>query len=357
MSNCANASYSSRMRHSLFCLLIFSLINDHLYAEPYYSAKDYGSDSLYDPFGNFLSYSLDSLQVPDSFGTENFRDNLDTVLSSLTHPTSTIDNEDGFNRFFNREIFPVDSEYSDESWAILPNYGLHLLGGGMVFRKDLEYLRAHDVDNAMLYSVTLAMTAELIQETIELKTTKPDDAIADIYLFRPIGIWLFANDDVANFVMETFDPAIWPYLQAFDFSNDQFVNTGISYMYRPPATEFMNTRLFIFTGLNTQIGFSHRISETDWLSWGIGQSTQYIDFSQSKQAELDTSFGLFYDRNKSLLWSLTLNDTGGTRYRFNLFPTNKNTFGKFGYFVTENNNGDLSLGILYKIQIGIGFSK
>ena len=345
------------MRLPFFCLLIFSLPNGYPYAEPYYSAKDYGSDSLYDPFGNFLSYSLDSLQVPDSFGTENFRDNLDSVLSNLAHPKRTIDNEGGFNRFFNREIFPVDSEFSDESWALLPNYGLHLLGGGMVFRKDLEYFRAHNVDNAMLYSITLAMTGELIQEAIELKTTKHGDAIADFYLFRPIGIWLFANDDVANFVMDSLNPAVWPYLQAFDFSNDRFVNTGISYMYRPPATEFMNSRLFIFTGLNNQIGLSHRTNKTDWLSWGVGRSTQYIDFSQKKQAELDTSFGLFYDRNKSLLWSLTLNDAGGTDYRFNLFPVNSKGLGKFGYFISKNETGDLSLGMVYKIQMGIGFSK
>lgn len=344
------------MRTPFSYLFIILFISSNLQAAPYYSAKDYGSDSLYDPFGNFLSYSLDPLQVPDSFGTDNFNDNLDAVLSHLAHPKRAIDNDGGFNRFFNREIFPIDSESSDESWAILPNYGLHLLGGGMAFRKDLEYFRAHDVDNAMLYSVALAMTAELIQEVFEQKTTKQSDAIADFYIFRPIGIWLFADDDFAKYVMETLDPAIWPYLQAFDASEDRFINTGISYMYRPPAREFLNSRLFIFTGLNNQIGLSHRIDKTDWFSWGVGFSTQRIDFSLDRQAEIDTSLGFFYDRNKSLLWSLVFNDTGGMNYRFNLFPTNKNLSGKFGYFIGSNDQ-DVSVGITYRIQMGIGFSK
>ncbi|MDH5612367.1 MAG: hypothetical protein OEY66_07935 [Gammaproteobacteria bacterium] len=339
------------------CLFIIIFISGNLYAESYYTPRDYGSDSLYDPFGNFLSYSLDSLQVSDSFDTRNFRSNLDQVLSNLSHPKTAINNEGGFNRFINRQIFPVNSNHSDESWAILPNYGLHLLGGGMVFRKDLEYFRANGVENAAIYSITLAMTAELIQEAFEKKTTLKDDAVADFYLFRPLGIWLFNDDDRANYIMDTLDPAIWPYLQAFDFSEDHFINTGINYMYRPPATEFLNSRLFVFTGLNNQIGLSHRIDKTDWFSWGIGLSTQRIDFSLRQQAELDTSFGFFYDKNKSLLWSLVFNDAGGTDYRFNLFPTNQSLPGKFGYFISHNENQDLSLGMLYRIQIGISFTK
>ncbi|MDH5710539.1 MAG: hypothetical protein OEZ15_02585 [Gammaproteobacteria bacterium] len=336
--------------------LILLLVNTgSIHAGEYYNEKNYGSDSLYDPFGSFLSYSLDSLQVPDSFGTENFNNNLNSVLDNLAHPKSAINNDGGFHQFFNREFLPVDSEHSEESWAILPNYGLHLLGGGMVFRRDLEYFRAHDVDYAMLYSVTLAMSAELIQEAIELKTTKPADAVADFYIYRPAGILLFANDAIASFVMDNLDPAIWSYLQAFDLASDRFINTGISYMYRPPATEFLNSRLFIFTGLNNQVGLSHRIDNNDWLSWGVGLSTQRIDFSASKQAELDTSYGLFYDRNKSLLWSLTFNDTGGTQYRFNLFPSNESLPGKFGYFISKNNNGEFSAGLTYRIQMGIGF--
>ena len=326
-------------------------------AESYYQPKNYGSDSLYSPFGNFLSYSLDTLQVPESFSTDNFRDNLDDVLYNLAHPRQAINAEGGFHRFVNRQIFPVDKQNSNESWSILPNYGLHLLGGGLVYRKDLEYFRAHNIEHGELYSASIAMTAELVQEVLEKGTTTEDDAVADFYIFRPLGIWLFSNDAAAHFIMEALDPAIWPTLQAFDFSEDRFINTGISYMYRPPTTEISNTRLFIFTGLNNQIGLSHRIDHSDWLSWGVGVATQSIDFSLDKQADLDTSFGVFYDREKSLLWSLVFNDTGGQNYRFNLFPGNSELLGDLGIFIGSSGNQSLSVGFTYRIQMGIGFSK
>lgn len=345
------------MKRAYVYLLLALLYTNATCATPYYQPRAYGSDSLYSPIGNFLSYSLDTLQVPDSFGTDNFDQHFDEVMDNLSDPGNAIDAEGGFNRFVNRQIFPVDSNHSNESWSILPNYGLHLLGGGVAFRKDLEYYRANNFDNAMLYSISLAMTAELIQEVFEKRTTTEDDAVADFYIFRPLGIWMFSNDEIAAFFMETFDPAVWPYMQAFDFSEDRFINTGINYMYRPPATEFYNSRLFIFTGLNNQIGLSHRTSETDWFSWGVGIATQRIDFSLDRQADLDTSLGFFYDRNKSLLWSLVFNDTGGQNYRFNLFPANNSTLGQFGYFIGSSGNHSLSVGFTWRFQMGIGLSK
>lgn len=345
------------MKRIYLILLLALSISNSIKATPYYQQRDYGSDSLYAPLGNFLSYSLDTLQVPDSFSTDNFEQHFDEVMDNLSNPRRAINNEGGFNRFVNRQIFPVDSEHSNESWAILPNYGLHLLGGGIAFRKDLEYFRANNVDNATLYSATLAMTAELLQEVLEKQTTMDDDAVADFYIFRPLGILLFSNDATAKFVMETLDPAIWPYLQAFDFSEDRFINTGINYIYRPPATEFSNTRLFVFTGLNNQIGLSHRLGKTDWFSWGVGLATQRIDFSLDRQAELDTSLGFFYDRNKSLLWSLVFNDTGGQDFRFNLFPTNSGGLGNYGYYIGSNSNDSLTIGFTWSFQMGIGLSK
>jgi len=326
-------------------------------AGSYYQPANYGSESLYTPFGNFLSYSFDTLQLPDSFDTRDFGNRLDRVFEHLKHPRRAINAEGGFNRFINRQIFPVDSEFSNESSSILPNYGLHLLGGGMVYRKDLEWFRAHDVENATAYAISLGMTAELIQEVYEKKTTTDDDEVADFLIFRPLGIWLFHNDAFAEGFMSLFDPAVWPYLQVYDVSDHRIFNAGINYVYRPPATEINNTRLFIFTGLNNLIGLSHQYNNNEWFSWGLGVATQKVDFELSAQVELEPSIGFFYDRNKSLLWSLVLNDTGGNNFRFNLFPDNKNLLGKFGYFVSGHEDDTWSFGLTYRIPLGIGFTQ
>lgn len=336
-----------------FCLLITSA---YLHAGDYYRPVEHGSESLYTPFSSFLSYSLDTLQLPDNFNSSDFREHANQVFEHLRHPGRAIDNEGGFNRFVNRQIFPIDSQHSNDSYSALPNYALHLLGGGMVYRRDLEYFRAQNADYPTTYAVSLAMTAEIIQEIYEKGTTTDEDEVADVYLFRPLGILLFHQDEVADYVMEALDPAIWPYLQAFDVSQDRIINSGLSYIYRPPATTFGDNRLFIFTGLNNLIGLSHRISGLDSLSWGIGASTQRIDFTLDKQAELEASVGLFYDRDKSLLWSLVFNDTGGTRVRFNLFPGTFNNFSHFGFFISESEQQRWSAGLHYRLPLGVGFS-
>lgn len=342
------------MKCKLFVLISVCCITFKVHSsEPYYQPRSYGSDSLYSPFSNFLSYSFDTLQLRDNFSTDNFSGNTQTVLDHLGDPGQAIDNEGGFNRFINRQIFPVDSEYSNESYAALPNYGLHLLGGGMVYRKDLEWFRAHDYEYAATSAIVLAMTAEFIQEVLEKKTTTDDDEVADIYIFRPLGILLFHNDAVADFVMDYLDPAIWPSLQVYDLTKDQINNAGIHYIYRP-TFEFYETRFFIYTGLNNMLGLSHRLNKQDYFTWSIGQSTQRVDLSLDKQAELKTSAGVFYDRNKSLLASLVVNDSGGNRFRINWYPSNESIVGKLGYFLSQHRDEEWSAGVVYKIQFGIG---
>jgi hypothetical protein len=339
------------------CVLLFVTVTVKLYASSeYYQPRSYGSDSLYSPFSNFLSYTFDSLQLPDNFGTSNFSENTQTVIDNLGNPKQAIDNEGGFNRFINRQVFPIDSQYTNESYQAAPNYFLHLLGGGMVYRKDLEWFRAHDYEYATSSAVVLAMTAEFLQEVLEKNTTTDDDEVADFYIFRPIGILLFHNDAVAKFVMDNLDPAIWPSLQVYDLSEERVNNAGLHYIYRPTFFEMGNARIFLYTGLNNMIGLSHRLEDGDSFSWAVGKSTQRVDFSLDKQVELRNSAGIFYERNKSLLASLVINDTGGNRFRFNWYPNNKSVPGRFGYFVSKHDTSDWSAGVVYKIQLGIGFT-
>jgi hypothetical protein len=224
----------------------------------------------------------------------------------------------------------------------------------MVYRKDLEYFRKHKAAYPAGYAATLAMTAEILQEVLEKKTTTQDDEVADIYIFRPLGIILFHSDNFAKGFMKYFDPAIWPYLQVYDVTEKRMFNTGINYVYRPPITEFGNSRLFLFTGLNNLLGLSHRRDGNEWLSWGVGLSTQKVDFNKDLQAELEPSAGVFYDRNKSLLWSFVINGTGGRRFRFNLYPFSTQGMGSLGYFISSQENNDWSFGVVYRFQLGIG---
>lgn len=346
-------SLLSFVRLCVMLLALISVSTSHARYAGYYEPRRDGSEALYHPLSQFLSYSFDTLQVEDSFSTDNFNDNLDAVLYQLRHPRKSIDSEGGLRRFFNRNVLPIDRDHANDSYALLPNYALHLMGGGMVYRKDLEWLRAHEQPYATASAITLAMVAEIIQEALEQETTPDDDAIADVYLFRPIGIWLFHNDRFARAFARLTDPAIWPSLQAYDLSNRRIVNAGINYVYRPPAVSWQSTRLFVYSGLNTLFGASHALDSDHALSWGAGYSVREVKPKQRRQATLDPSVGFFYDRNKSLLWSLVFNDAGGAPVRFNYFPDSRRWNGETGFFVSKHADDSWSAGLQYKVGFGI----
>ncbi|MFT4730768.1 MAG: hypothetical protein ACI9UN_005298 [Granulosicoccus sp.] len=128
----------------------------------FYFTKTYGSDALYNPVSGFFSYSLDTLQLRDNFTLNGYDENLSGVLDHLRHPRRAIDNEGGFRRFINREIFLIDSGHRRDSFAALPNYTLHLLGNGIAYRRDVEWFRVHHYPYPRLTAAMIAMVSEVL---------------------------------------------------------------------------------------------------------------------------------------------------------------------------------------------------
>lgn len=322
----------------------------------FYKKQQFGSEAFYNPLNLSVSYFLDTVQLSQNFDTDDFSNRWHTVKDDLSHPYKAIKEEGGFKRFINRQIFPVDNNYSNESFALIPNYFLHLLGGGMVYRKDLEYFREHAYRYPKLLSATLAMTAELIQEVVEKKSTTADDEVADILLFRPIGILLFSNDTIADFVDTHLSPAIWPHLNIYDIKNKKAHNTGINYVIRPRILDFGKIRFFSFIGLNNLLGLSHRIKNDSYFSWAAGLATKKIDLDLDMAAELRPSCGFFYDKNNSLLWSLIINGTENLKLRVNIYPLQNSPFKRMGFFSGLSDDNNFSAGIIFNFPIGIGSS-
>lgn len=133
--------------------------------QPYlfYKPKDYGSESQFNPLASFITWSYDTLQVPESFNDFNMSKHWETVRFDLQHPNNAIQRQGGWNAFINRQILPYRGGRAD--WV--PNYSLHLLGGGMVYRKNAEWFEAHGVPYPKLTSALIGTAAELLQETVE----------------------------------------------------------------------------------------------------------------------------------------------------------------------------------------------
>lgn len=322
----------------------------------YYHPKPYGSDAFYNPLNLFAGYSLDTVQLSDNFDTHNFNERWDTVMHNLSHPGEAIREEGGTRAFINRQIFPLPGCDRQEQYAAVPNYFLHLLGGGMVFRKDAEYFQAKGCSYPRLCSATLAMTAEVIQEVIEKKSTTEDDEVADVLMFRPIGILLFSSDAVAGFVDTHLSPAIWPHLLVYDIHGDTFLNAGMNYVARPNWFGRDSVRFFSFFGMNNLFGLSHKTGEDTALSWGMGFATSRVDFSRDIPAEFRFSGGVFYDKNNSLLWSVIFNGTENLKVRLNVYPTGTFPWNRLGFFAGLTDDRALALGVTMNFPAGLGVS-
>ncbi|MBU1172717.1 MAG: hypothetical protein KKD44_24425 [Proteobacteria bacterium] len=322
----------------------------------FYRPQPYGSEAFYNPWNNVFAYTFDTVQLTDNFDTQDMSERWDTVLDHLTHPGDAIDEDGGTRAFVNRQIFPLGGEDHSDRYCMTPNYFLHLFGGGLVYRKDAEYFQQKGIPAPRACSAILAMAGEIVQEVIEKKSTTSDDEVADVLIFRPLGILLFSSDMVAGFVETHLCPAVWPHLLLYDVNDETLLNAGMNYVIRPNLLGCESVRLFSFIGMNNMIGLSHRISPETSLSWGLGLATCRVDLSRDIPAEFRYSGGVFYDRNNSLLWSVIINGTENLKVRLNVYPTAKPIWNKLGFFAGLTDDRKTALGITFNFPFGMGVS-
>lgn len=312
----------------------------------FYKPLTYGSDSQFNPISSFINYSLDPLQVPASFEDDHFGSRAETVWKNLTDPASAIREEGGFRNFVNRQIFPVGPDFGD-SIEIIPNYFLHFLGGGMVYRKNAEWFEAHGFRYPRALAATLSMASEFVHEVVEKKTTAPDDEVGDFFFMRPLGIVLFSWDPFARFASEKLGMLEWPYQPMFSPRHGEFMNVGESWVMRPALFGTEKHKPFLYYGMTTLLGVSHRINNSDSISWGVGPAVREADPDDFKYR---VGGGVFYDRNGSLLASLLVNGTESLAARLNIYPGALVRSRWFpGIYLGVSDHSEVSVGITWRI--------
>jgi hypothetical protein len=316
--------------------------------QPYfYHNLDYGSESQFNPISNFINYGLDTLQVKKDFDGSRFGTQFRKTVDNLSDPVYSIDRNGDIGSFINRQIIPYDLNNLDESAAMIPNYALHLLGGGMVYRKNVEWLQSRGYKYPRTLAVLQGMTAELLQEVVEKKSTTAEDPVADFFIFRPAGMLLFENDDFAEFAAQALRLAEWPYQPMYNPGQGRFVNVGENFLVRPTFLAIENHSLFAYFGMTVLLGASHKVSFTDAISWGVGGAVTNVEHYTLKTRPCG---GIFYDRNGSLLSSLILNGTEDLKVRFNLYPgaVTKNQWFP-GIYLGVGDKGDVVVGLTLRV--------
>ncbi|HEY5376385.1 MAG TPA: hypothetical protein VIK01_22045 [Polyangiaceae bacterium] len=328
--------------------------------EPYfYKGYDYGSQALYSPLWVFLNRGYDVLQ--DRAGSrsifqQEYQHNGETVGKNLLNPFPAIAHR-GYGRFFREEIFPLSYTKTSARWV--PNYTLHLIGGGMTYTALTEWFQQHDVPAPRVFSAGTLLASAFVNETLENKGVVGynTDAIADFFFFDIGGIILFSFDWPNEFFSKTLIVADWSLQPSFTYPNFDLHNQGNYFSMKFPLPFYQRLRLFSYMGLGTLFGLSYQVDSQYSVSGGAGTMASRLVSTSLNNADNDVDFaktaGLFVDRNNSLLASFQITNVQDYFLHFNLYP---NVFAtpQLGMWAVVDKTGHFMACVSFAKTFGVG---
>ena len=328
--------------------------------EPYfYKGYDYGSQALYGPLWVFLNRGFDVLQ--DRNGTrsifrQEYRHNGETVGRNLVNPFPAL-KQRGYARFFREEIFPISFTPGTARWV--PNYTLHLIGGGVTYTGLTEWFRQNRVPAPRVFSAGTLLASAFLNETLENKgaTKYNTDAVADFFFFDIGGILLFSFDWPNELFSKYLVVSDWSLQPSFTYPNFDLHNQGNYFAVKAPLPFTSRLRLFATMGLGTLLGLSYKIDSQYSISGGGGTMASRLISTSQKNADNDVEFasqaGLFVDRNNSLLASLRVTNVQDYFIQFNLYP-NAFTVPELGLWTVVDKGGHFVTGVSFSKSFGVG---
>jgi hypothetical protein len=334
----------------------------------FYQELDYGSESQFSPVQASIHVAFDILRSASyqnnpfeiAYGTA-----FSNVASNLADPFGAIEKNGGAEEFIAHEVFPFKGLSRDYGQWV-PNYTLHALGEGMLYRKLSSWYEAHGVPAPQLFGLLNLAAAQFMNEVVENGAfTGPNtDPVADFYIFNPIGYLLFSIDGVAEFFSTTVKLSYWPDQAVLDLTRGDLANVGSNYSFKIalPKTDW---RLFYYTGADGLFGLSIPTSPTETVSVGLGtrmftMQAQYTEQGGRTMIPDDLQFetGVFWDRHESLLASLIVAGPMHPRVAVNVYPgLLKVGPVKFGVYAGAGYYDGLSAGMTFAWSpLGLGFA-
>ncbi len=299
----------------------------------FYHALPYGTQANYNPMNVIVNGGYGILQIPQSISSEYGRKFLDypyidwgrNVWQTVGHPMRTI-NEFGWNEFIRTELFPLTLNMQGNQWV--PNYFLHLIGGGLHFRATEEWFRYHGFSSPRLWSIGTMIIYHGLSEIAENHGNEnlTVDHLADLLFFDPASMVLFAHDGVCRFFSEKLNLAEWSMQPSVNIATGNLENMGQFYVAKYPVTKDRKWNLMVHFGLHGMAGMSYRLSDEESISFAGGFLVEDLveiepgGTQRVLQGVLTMRVGAFYDRNNSLLASLMLANVPAHRVRLNIYP-------------------------------------
>jgi hypothetical protein len=285
-----------------------------------------------------------------------FRHGWRRLWSDIGHPVRTIE-IGGWDDFLGTEVIPVSVNRKNAQYW--PNYTLHLIGGGMSSVMMREWFAQHGFRHPGLGEAVTMTAYDFLNETVEAggRFAPSTDAIADLFLFDPAGIWLFSHEGVAGFFSRRLHLRDWSGQPGIDPSNGAVVNNGQNFSIKLAIPRSDRWSLFYYFGNHGEAGLSYKFRDGSALSVGGGLlASGLVQLGKGAQTtDLVPSGGVFYDRNGSLLFSVASANTSRDAVRVNVYPGVLRVHGwTAGLFALRARSHGLVLGVnLTQLPLGI----
>ena len=287
----------------------------------FYSGKNYGSEALFSPVNQVLSGGFDMVQVLNS-STEldklSLGKGFQNVFESLTHPRKAIA-VTGWGNFVRSEIIPTGFSQEKSQW--IPNYSLHLLGGGMEYARLADFYEYYGYKNPRMLAFLTNTAEQLLNEAVEAndKDWLSYDAVGDFYFFNLPGLILFSFEPVQRFFSEEIMIRSWHSQISYVVTDNSIRNVGQFWAFKWHPEFMRKTSLFAHVGAGALLGAGYQLHDKT-VSVGVGMRTHrvlVID-NHTKQETITTkpSVGVFIDKRNSLLASFVF--TSGHDFQENI---------------------------------------
>lgn len=323
----------------------------------------HGTESQFNPASYLVNEGLDILQLE---GHDNRIDSLSTasdrrrLARALRHPLHAVEKA-GWSEFVGSEIVPTSPSPSKAAW--IPNWQLHVVGGGLSNARLEDWYLAHGCRSPFLPALLTSYTGYLLNESVEIhggSSEMPVDPVADLYLFDALGIALFHVPVVRGFAREKVELLAWPLQPSIGLDRATVENAGQYYAVRLPLPATDDWRLLYHFGLGNIVGASRMVGARDAVSLGVGayaRSIQTVD-ATTNQVVVAPKVGVFWDRDGSLLGSAFLNAQSVDRFIVQIHPGVVRTGPiPLGGWVAVDDRGRPSLGVTTQVGLGAGSSR
>lgn len=329
----------------------------------FYTGKPYGSELYLSPATQIMNGGFDMLQTvnySNRFQDMDLIHGFGRTFQSLVHPVKAIEVV-GVKRFVDSELIPFGFSKTNSQW--IPNYGLHLIGGGMEYARMTDYFAYHNFKNPRLWAAAISLTEQFVNEAVESvgKKELSYSAVADFYFFDIPGILLFSFKPVQRFFSEKIILRSWLGQASFVPQDLSLRNTGQYYTVKIQPSFAGPLSFFYYMGAGWLFGGGVDVSGNTYsLAYGMKTEKTFIIDQDTEQeyVKFTPSAGFFVDRENSLLFSLVVqtHSVYQENIRLDLFPgilkIGNTTFGLWANYSFENRS---YFGLTYRGIPGIGF--